>query len=80
MVAPHSIDTQHGKSRPEQIVHEITDDGLKSDLTLDKTKLLASAISPETSTFNKKLQELEDRGEKWYHVGNSPGLLALIQN
>jgi hypothetical protein len=49
-------------------VSSIATPPLQSDLTINLAKLRPSAITPETSTFNRKLQEIESRVPKWYEV------------
>lgn len=41
---------------------------LKSDLQLDVLKISSSSMSNKTRDFNSKLQQLEAKCPKWYHV------------
>jgi hypothetical protein len=51
---------------------------LDSDLTLSWSKFQPSAISQDTASFNRKLQEIEGNGQKWYQVSRTPlGKLGL---
>ncbi|TPX11538.1 uncharacterized protein E0L32_007749 [Thyridium curvatum] len=42
---------------------------LKSDLQLDVLKISPSSMSNKTRDFNSKLQQLEAKCPKWYHIG-----------
>lgn len=51
---------------------------LESDLVLNWTKFQSSAITPDTIAFNRKLQEIEAKGWKWYKVSRRRPVRGFI--